>query len=161
MQQRSKNLLVTAAVLAVVLTVYLVATAPVPPDKDQIASAIDSATAAAQRRSANGVMTYVSEDYHDTALSNVEQLHYLLGHALRNAGPISVETSTASITVQGDTAQSVCHVIVRPQNGPPSFDSNIDLTWRKEPARRLLVFPTTTWRIISAEYPGFSMMGGD
>jgi hypothetical protein len=162
MQEKSKRLLGAAVILGIGLAIYLMATAPLPSDQDQIASAIETARSAVQSRKASGVLTVVSADYHDPVIANVDQLHAYLIHAFRNSGPITVQTSANTITVHGNTAQSVSHVTLKgANNGDSYFDGNITLTWKREPARRFLVFPTTTWRVVSADYPGASSMGMD
>src|SRR5579872_2623308 len=106
MQEKSKRLLGVAAVLIVVLALYLVVTTPQPPDKDQITDQLNTARAAIASRSANRLMAVVSATYQSPSFLNVDQLHVDLIQAFRSSGPISVETTPATITVNGNTAQS-------------------------------------------------------
>jgi len=155
MQTKTKRLLATAAVLVVVLIIYLIATAPPPSPRQQIATAIQTACGAASHRRASGVLTVVSADYRDPNVANVDQLHAILIQGFRNSGPVDVRSTDNAITVHGDNAQSVSHITIKGgPGGQTYFDGNIVLYWKREPARRFLMFPSTTWRIVSAAYPG-------
>lgn len=162
MQQRSKRLLAAAAILAVALVLYLIATAPQPSPQDQITANIETARAGVERRSASQVLTVVSADYKDAAIANTDQLHVLLIRTFRNSGPLAVSSAGNTITVTGDTARSVTHVTVKAADGGTTyFDGNIVLDWKREPSKRLLVFPSSTWRVVSAEYPNMPGFGGE
>jgi len=162
MQQRSKTLLVAAAALAVALTVYLIATAPREPDKQQIADGIETARAAIEHRSASTLLTVVSADYKDAMFSNVDQLHYFLSRIFKGSGQLSITTTSTAIDITGDSAKSVTHVTIKPVDSSANlYDGNVTLTWHREEAHRYLIFPTTVWRVTSADYPAIPGMGSD
>lgn len=159
MQTKSKRLLTAAAVLMIALVIYLFATAPLPPDQKQISDAIENARAAVQRRSSTGVMSVVSDTYKDDNFANVEQLHFVLGHAFHSSGPIAVTVDGTSILVHGDSAQSTSDLTIKSLDGTTWCDCNVNLTWKRESTHRLLFFPSTAWRVVSASYPGMPSVG--
>jgi len=162
MQQRSKTLLGAAAALAVALTVYLVATAPGEPDKQQIEDGIETARAAIEHHNASSLLTVVSADYKDGTFSNVDQLHYFLVRIFRGSGPIAITTTATAIDVTGDSAKSVSHVTIKASDNTTNlYDGNVSLTWHREQSHRYLIFPTTVWRLTSADYPSIPGMGND
>jgi len=162
MQQRSKTLVGAAVVLGVTLVVYLIATAPREPDRQQIADGIETARASIEHHNASSLLSVVSGDYKDATFANVDQLHYFLVRVFRDSGHISIATSATAIDVSGDTAKSVSHVTIKSaDSGVAIYDGNVSLNWRREEAHRYLVFPSTVWRVTSADYPALPGMGGD
>lgn len=162
MKTQSKRLLAVAVALGIALVIYVIATAPLPPDQQQITDAIETARSAAQSRSAGGVMSVISDQYHDSNIANVDQLHVFLMRGLHNSGAIDVSATDTTITVHGDTADSTSLVSIKSVDGNATlFDSRVVVHWKREPAYRLLFFPTTTWRIVSADYSGVPDLGDD
>ena len=162
MQQRSKILLGAAIALAGALTIYLIATAPKPSDKQQITDSIEIARGAVQHHNATTLLTVVSADYKDPLFANIDQLHFFMVRILKNAGPIRVSTSATAIDVIGDTAKSTTHVVIKSADGNNTFfDGNVNLAWQREQTHRYLVFPSTTWRVTTAQYPNVPNLSDD
>lgn len=153
MRPASRNLLVTAGILAAGLAAYLLLSQPGESDNNRILAQIEAIRVAAATKSTAGVMREISETYHDRLVSNPDQLSFLLSRRVLH-GPevVDINIDATSVTITGDTATSVSHV--RATHGTAVvFDSSITAQWRREPTHRLLVIPDHTWRVTSAEYP--------
>jgi len=154
MQKRSKILLGAAGTLAAGLAIYLIATAPTASDNEQIVGNVETARAALQSHNTSGLLKVVSADYKDALFTNEDQMHYAVRRLLHDSGHIKVNAVGTVVNITGDTAKSVSHVTIQSADrGNTLFDGNVTFTWRHEPAYRLLVFPTKTWYITSADYP--------
>jgi hypothetical protein len=148
----SLRLLGVAAILASALGIGLYLAAPKPSDADQIAQQMGSIQSAARLRSTSGLMDVVSADYHDDAFcNNVDQLRILLLHGIRNTQSLDTDVDRGTIAVAGNTATSKVRVNGTDQTGS-AFQQDVILHWQKEPSHRLLIFPDTTWQVVSAEY---------
>ena len=158
MQTRSKMLLAAAGLLAVLLVVYVAATRPGPTDQEKIAAQTEVLRAAAENHSASQAMSVVSADYHDSLVSNTDQLNLFLRRTMGQGGAVQVQFINPVVTIQGDTATSQGHLrAASVQGGAVLADQDITLHWRRESGHRMLVFPDSVWRLISADYtaPGF------
>lgn len=154
MSPRSKQIILIVLGLTAILVVYLIGTAPLPPDIDQINSQIDSAVSAAERRSASGVMSVVSDDFHSESIGNVYQLRAILAHHLHDADSVDITVPQPEIRINGDTAETNGRVTIRTGFSGTVYDGMMTLRWKREPCQRLLVFPSTAWRIVGADTPG-------
>jgi hypothetical protein len=161
LQPRSKMLLAAAGVLTVLLIVYIIATRPGQSDNELIAAQTETLRTAAERHSVSQVMSVVSAEYHDSMLSNTDQLNFFLRRVVGQAGPVTVQFDSPIVTIEGDTAISRGHLrAVSSQGGGVLTDQDVTLHWKRETGHKLLVFPTPVWRLTNAEYqaPG---MGGE
>ena len=99
-------------------------------------------------------MSVVSVDYHDSNVSNTDQLNFLLRRVVGEAGPVTVQFENTAVTIDGDTATSTGHLhVVSDQNGGAVLaDQDVTMHWTRETGHKLLVFPTPVWRLTSADY---------
>jgi hypothetical protein len=79
---------------------------------------------------------------------NIDQLHGQLLMAFRDAGPLSVEYTSPTISVAGDTAESICHVTIAGVDANPIYDGPVTIDWDREKSRRYLFIPSTQWLIV-------------
>jgi FlaG/FlaF family flagellin (archaellin) len=159
LRQSSRNLILAALVTALLLAWYIMAHAPQPSDQQQITDSIQGVRDAAVRGDISGIMHYVSADYQDSNVNNVDQLHFLLLRHNRDMAGLTVALSAPAVTVTGDTASSQVQVTATdPATGSTQFDRTVTLTWKRESGVRDLVIPTKVWRIASADY---GSVGGD
>ncbi len=156
MQKSSRAALTLAAILAAVLVVYFVLRQPQPSDQEQIVAQMEAARAAAERHDAGGMMRVISADYKGAtpADGNVDELHFFLSRNIGKSGPVDVALAPPSINLQGDTATSVSRLTVRTRDDNMArYDQTITLHWKRESGYRLLVVPTTVWRVVRADFP--------
>ncbi|MGO8673439.1 MAG: hypothetical protein ACLQVD_19020 [Capsulimonadaceae bacterium] len=152
----TKKLLPVVGVLCVVLAVYTAGTAPLPPDRERIAADLDEMERSAEHRNAGGVMGGVSDTYHDPMNADTDQLRARLVYYFRDSGPVYITTSTPGIAISGDAATTTSHIAVTGAPGGQEvyYDGDVVLHWKREPARRYLIFPSNAWRVVSTDYSG-------
>lgn len=153
MRPSSRFLLLLAAALLTILTLYLAFQPPRLSAQEQIAQQIDAMRAAATMGDTSGIMHSISDSYQDSNFTDVEQLQFFLNRRLRNMGDVELSVSEPLTVVTGDTALSRMNVTASDRNsGDREYDQEVSLTWKLEPGYRDVVIPARTWRIISATY---------
>jgi len=157
----SKRLLGLATLLVLALIGFLLLRPTPVPDRAQITQQIEAARAAGERHDVGGIMAVFSEHYHDANVPSPIQLRFLLSKIQGNPPtPIQIVQSAPVIDIQGDTATSTGHLrVVSSASGRVLYDHDIILQWRREDGNRLLVIPTKVWRVVSADYGSFGILG--
>ena len=154
MKPSTKALLWLALAIALVGGVLFLALQPMPPDQTQIASQLEQARAAGERRDINGVMQIISENYHDSNIPSPVQLRFLLNKMMGNED-VQINQSIPVVSVQGDSATSVSHLhIVTVPDGRVVYDHDVTMQWKREDGAKFLVVPTKVWHVVSADYGG-------
>jgi hypothetical protein len=173
MKTSSKRALGIAALLAMILGLFVWFHLPGPSDQAQILAQMESARAAAQQQNVGGIMKVISASYHGSTPydSNVDELHFFLMHlagqgseigqglgAGQGNGAIQVILSLPGVQVSGDTAISTAQLSIRSANtGQTLYASPITLDWKKENGTKWLIFPAKVWRIVGSQ---FNVPGG-
>jgi len=90
-------------------------------------------------------------------------MRQLLSDAYRNSPTVSVSTTPAVIDVQGANATSDCTLTIRQQSdrAEPTYMHSLHMSWKKEQSYSLLLFPTTVWRVVNADYGPIVELDGD
>jgi hypothetical protein len=153
MRTSSRIAIVVLVCCAVAFVVMLCRPSNVP-DTQQIGDQLASAVQGANQHSIGRIMGILSSDYHDYNQMGSDGIRYALSSAMRNAPSFSVTDTQPVIDITGNTATSQSTLTIRIQgdSGPIQISRPISLRWKKEQAYRLLLFPTTVWRVISADY---------
>jgi hypothetical protein len=156
MQPSSKRALGIVVALIAVLIGYFALRRPPMSDQDQIAAQIESARVAAVNHNANGIMKFISADFHGPdQVSNVDSLHLYLAEALHDSGPIQIIMTLPNVTVHGNAATSTNQITIRSlETRQTDFDQPVTLEWRREEGRRFLLLPIKVWRVVGVQYQG-------
>ena len=156
MKQSSKFLLGLALLLVLTGVFLVLKLQPQLPDQTQIASQLETARAAGERRDVNGVMKIISEKYHDSSVPSPTQLRFLLNKVTQGDGAAQITQSIPVIGLSGDTATSTSHLrIVTSQDERVVYDHDVTMEWQREDGTKYLVVPTKVWRVTRADYGGF------
>ena len=155
MKPSSKILLWLALLLVFVTGALILLHRPTLSDQAQIAGQLEKARAAGERHDVGGVMSIISDHYHDSNVPSPVQLRFLLNKVQGNE-PILVTQSLPVINVAGDTGTSISHLtITSATDGHVVYSHDITLQWQREDANRFLIFPTKVWHVVSADYGSF------
>lgn len=150
MKKSSWILLAIVVILGVPLA-YQRISAPRPSNEEQIAALLADGERAIERRDVQGALACVSGQYKDPAGFNRDGLRLQLIEAFRQSDGYDVSLQTAGIRIAGDTAdvQTVATIVsLHGNNRHVTFDGPVGIRLQHEPAKRYLVFPTKTWRIV-------------
>jgi hypothetical protein len=143
-----------ALIAAVLLMIFYAAhNQPSKSDREQIISLIAKGQQSIERKSVNGVMSCVSNNYSDDMGNNADRLRVYVADAFRQPGRFQVAVQTPLIEVRGSQAAAAMHVevdYVASGERDKVFSGDITLILKKEHLRRFLIFPTKEWRVVSA-----------
>jgi hypothetical protein len=123
-------------------------------DSQQIQGQLDSAVLGANQHSIGRIMSIVSADYGDESSLDSDMLREFLVEAYKNNPVVTVTNSPADIFVTGSTAtsESMLTISIGTLHNQTQNSHNLKLNWKKEQAYNLLLFPTTVWRVVHADY---------
>ncbi len=143
-------------VLAIVLGLGAVLTyqrlsSPLPSDEAQIAALLADGERAIERRSIRDALACVSSEYTDPAGFNRDGLRLQVIEAFRASDGYDVSLRTEGISIAGDTADVRSVVTIASlQRGERRevFDGPVTIRLKSESARRYLVFPAKSWKVV-------------
>ncbi len=150
MKKSSWIVLATIVILGGLLA-YQKLSAPLPPDDEQISALLTAGEAAVESRSVRRALSCISRDYSDPTGLNSDALRLQVIEAFRAADAYDVTMQTAEMRIAGDTADVqtlVTVAAVKDGDRHEVFEGQITIKLKKEPAKRYLVFPTKTWRVV-------------
>ncbi len=139
--------------LAVLLVLWRIAAAPVPPEDQQIRTRIEEVRQAIEQRDVNAIMDALSADFGAFGYSP-ERLRVEIASAFRRGVKPHVRYASPVINVIGKEATVNMRVEVWWEDmGHVSRHepTDIQLILRKEPARKWLLIPTEKWRVVDLE----------
>lgn len=125
--------------------------APLPPDEEQIRTLLTEGEKAIESRSVNGALACVSKDYSDPSGFNRDGLRLQVIEAFRSADGYDVTLQTANMRLDGDNAEvqtSATLAALDKFGRHEVFSGPITIRLKKESARRYLVLPVRTWRVV-------------
>lgn len=143
-----KNYLIAFAVVVILAAGYVFLTNDRRPDEIRISSLIDDVTKAANARNLSVCMSAVSSDFKTESDINKDRLRMLVAQAFRSEPNFKMQTSLKNLIINGNTAQAVVYVDIRGwSEGSDSYRKDVNVTLKKESNKRLLIFPSNSWRV--------------
>lgn len=159
--KRSTWLAISGATLliAALLVMWRIAATPTPPEEQVVRNRLEEIRQAIEGRDLNTLMDAISSDF-DAFGYSPERLRIELASAFRRGIRPHVRYTAPVINIIGKEATVSMRVEAWwEEQGLVSRHepTDIQVTLRKEPARKWLVFPTEKWRVIDVE--GISING--
>ena len=147
-----RNYLIALAVIVVAAVCYVLFTTDRRTDEVQVTSLVDEITKAANARDLSKSMSYISENFVYESDINKDRLRMLVAQAFRSETNFSMQTTLKSLTINGDEANAVIYVDIKGWNeGSENYQKDVNVILKKEPAKRLLVFPSSKWRVTNVD----------
>ena len=120
-------------------------------DEDQIIAAIEFGRSSVEKKLLNDALSVVSEDYADDFGNTRRSLASWARGLFQGEGRWTVAVDKPEIVINGNTAEAHTAVrlaVVDLEGVGAVHPRNITLHFRKEKARRLLIYPVERWRVI-------------
>ncbi|HEY3281017.1 MAG TPA: hypothetical protein VGN26_01975 [Armatimonadota bacterium] len=152
---RAKWTLVLASAVVLAGLVLLLRPPAQIPDDQQITQVLSDAARAAESHSVKGIMAHVSGDYRDAIGLDRGRLQLLISRGLSSMDSLRVDVATPQVILKGDRATAETTVTISgslKDAGPLSPRTHaLRFYLAREPAKRLLVLPSSVWRVTGVE----------
>lgn len=152
MKRTSVRLIQIALGIAAGGMIAAVITAPQPSDSIKIQGQIDTLKRGVESGNTTAVLSVISAQYTDDNFANNDQVALALRRFIPDHDGLILDFDRIKTTVTGDQAETDLHVRGHDPSTPFVLNQDVQVYWKREPAHRLLLLPTTTWRIVRAQY---------
>ncbi|MHB1000545.1 MAG: Cif family virulence factor [Armatimonadota bacterium] len=123
-------------------------------DEEQISAILVDGKAAVEEKNLRHILSYISEDYTDSAGLSSDSLRAMFIKAFRDNARYSITIKDIDMKLNGDTAYTTLDTTVyanyNPTDAQEVFTGPVQLVLKKEKSRKWLVFPADKWKVIGA-----------
>ncbi len=142
-----KYIYIGIAVILIVLA-YGFITTDRRADDTRVTEVITNIVSSGNARNLSKCMSNVSDDFKTESDINRDRLRLLVAQAFRSETHFQIETTLKNLTVNGDEAQAVIYVVIKGwDEGNGTYQRDVNVRLKKEPARRMLVIPANNWKV--------------
>jgi uncharacterized protein YxeA len=145
---------VLSIIVIALIAGYVVANRSHGTDSDQITAVMERGRQAIERKSTSQASSCISKDYSDDLEMNHDKICTLAAQAFTAQCNYEVVLSAPQIDVKGQEAEARTHLrlsSVTSSDRTEKMNSEIVLHFKKEPARRFLIYPTMEWKVVKIE----------
>lgn len=117
-------------------------------DDARVTEVVTNVVAGANARNLSQCISNISADFRTASDINKDRLRLLVAQTFRSETSFQMETTLKSLAVDGDTAQAVVNVVIRGwEEGSTTYQRDINVRFKRERTRRLLLVPSNNWKV--------------
>jgi|GEM_PF-4556191 len=117
-------------------------------DDARVTEVITKIVSGGNARNLSQCLANVSDDFKTESDINKDRLRLLVAQAFRSETHFQIVSTLKSLTVNGDEAQAVVNVVIKGwDEGNGTYQRDVNVKFKKESSRRMLVLPSNNWKV--------------